>query len=50
MQPFQDSNWRIRRLLITLLLIERKLLSTPLLYLSTFLKLCKISTIHNLII
>ncbi len=36
--PFLDGNGRVGRLLITLFLIENKLLSAPALYISYFLK------------
>ena len=36
--PFHDGNGRVGRLLIALLLVERQVLSQPLLYLSLFLK------------
>lgn len=37
--PFLDGNGRVGRLLITLLLVQRRVLSRPLLYLSHYLKL-----------
>lgn len=40
--PFLDGNGRIGRLLITLFLIEKKILSTPALYISYYLKLNRI--------
>jgi Fic family protein len=40
--PFLDGNGRIGRLLITLFLMEKKVLSTPALYISYFLKKNKI--------
>jgi Fic family protein len=36
--PFLDGNGRVRRLLITLVLVERQVLASPLLYLSLYLK------------
>lgn len=38
LHPFLDGNGRVGRLLITLYLLEKKLLSTPALYISYFLK------------
>lgn len=40
--PFLDGNGRVGRLLITLYLMEKKLLSTPALYLSCYLKLNRV--------
>lgn len=40
--PFLDGNGRISRLLITLFLIERKVISTPTLYISYYLKINRI--------
>lgn len=40
--PFLDGNGRIGRLLITLFLIEKKVLTTPALYISCFLKMNQI--------
>ncbi len=40
--PFLDGNGRVGRLLITLFLIEKKILSTPILYISYYLKMYRI--------
>lgn len=40
--PFLDGNGRVGRLLITLFLIEKKIFTTPALYISYFLKLYRI--------
>ena len=40
--PFLDGNGRVGRLLITLFLMERKILTTPALYISCYLKLNRI--------
>ena len=40
--PFLDGNGRIGRLLITLFLIEKKILNTPVLYISYYLKMYRI--------
>lgn len=46
--PFLDGNGRLGRLLITLLLIEHKLLPSPLLYLSAFFEVSKDEYYKNL--
>lgn len=40
--PFLDGNGRVGRLLITLFLMEKKILSTPSVYISYFLKMNRI--------
>ncbi|WP_407932207.1 Fic family protein [Campylobacter sp.] len=40
--PFLDGNGRVGRLLIVLFLLEKKLLSKPILYISYFLKLNRV--------
>jgi Fic family protein len=46
--PFLDGNGRVGRLLITLFLIERKILPTPLLYLSAFFEATRRDYYHGL--
>lgn len=46
--PFLDGNGRVGRLLITLFLIERKILATPLLYLSAFFEAARRDYYENL--
>jgi len=48
LHPFQDGNGRIGRLLITLYLIERKRLSKPVLYLSSYIESHKIDYYNSL--
>jgi Fic family protein len=47
--PFLDGNGRVGRLLVTLFLIERKVLATPLLYLSAFFEATRNEYYHRLL-
>jgi Fic family protein len=47
--PFLDGNGRVGRLLITLLLVERNILPTPLLYLSAFFEATRRDYYHRLL-